>query len=169
MGISVELIKRFSDVGIEASEAEYGACGYHVLVQPVKDQVRAASEIMLEKGFYLDFVSAVHISSGHQVVYQFGHFDEGCHVSIKALTEDGTIPTISDIFQGANWHERETRDFYGLIFEGHPDLRVLILDEEDVDLKPLLKDEKKLKDLDGITRSDAPEKEKKAAKADKED
>ena len=152
MAIANELIKNLSELGIEAVIADYKKCGYHVEVFPKKDQIRDFAGVMLEMEFYLDFVTAVHVENALQAVYQFGHFIESCHVNAKAITEDESIKTISDIFHGADWHEREAHDFYGLKFEDHPDLRVLILDEEDFDLKPLLKSETKLKTLDGITR-----------------
>lgn len=152
MAIANELIKKFDYLGIEAVIADYNKCGYHVEVFPKKDQVRDFAGVMLEMEFYLDFVTAVHVENALQAVYQFGHFIETCHVNAKAITEDQSIKTISDIFHGADWHEREAHDFYGLKFEDHPDLRVLILDEEDFDLKPLLKSDKNLKALDGITR-----------------
>ena len=107
---------------------------------------------MLEQEFFLDFVTAVHVENALQVVYQFAHFDQACHINAKVITENDTIETISDIFNGANWHERETHDFYGLKFKNHPDMRVLILDEDDFDLKPLLKNEKQLKTVGDITR-----------------
>ncbi len=152
MAIANELIKKLSDFGIKSVIADYNKCGYHVEVFPEKDQVRTFAGVMLEMEFYLDFVTAVHVENALQAVYQFGHFIESCHVNAKAVTEDESIKTISDIFHGADWHEREAHDFYGLKFEDHQDLRVLILDEEDFDLKPLLKSEKKLKALDSITR-----------------
>lgn len=152
MGISIELIKKLNDLGIKAVEADYSKCGYHIEVFPEKDQVRDFARCMLEREFFLDFVTAVHVESALQVVHHFAHFAEVCHVNAKTITENGSIPTISDIFNGANWHERETHDFYGLKFEGHPDLRTFLLAEEDADLKPLLKNEKKLKSLGSITR-----------------
>jgi NADH-quinone oxidoreductase subunit C len=158
MGIATELIKKFKNLEIKAVEADYKKQGYHIEVLLNKNQVRDFAKIMLEKEFYLDFVTAVHIESGFQAVYQFGHFVETCHINAKAVTEDGTIQTICDIFHGANWHERETHDFYGLKFTDHPDLRVLLLDEEDADLNPLLKNDKKLKSLERITRVEGSDK-----------
>ena len=49
------------------------------------------------------------------------------------------LPTISTVFPGANWHERETHDFFGIRFEGHPDLSPLLL-PEDATYHPLRKD-----------------------------
>ena len=172
MSFSTELVKTLNAVEIKAVEADYKKQGYHVEVLLNKDQVRDFSTIMLEKEFYLDFVTAVHIESGFQAVYQFGHFEESCHVNAKAITEDDSIETICDIFHGANWHERETHDFYGLKFIDHPDLRVLILDDDDADLNPLLKTDKKLKSLEGLTRGEEsekkPVKKKTAVKAKKD-
>ncbi len=158
MGFSTEIIKKLKDIKFCAAEADYKTQGYHIEVLLNKDQVRDFAQIMLEKEFYLDFVTAVHIKSGFQAVYQFGHFEESCHINAKAITEDGTIQTICDIFHGANWHEREAHDFYGLKFTDHPDLRVLLLDEDDADLNPLLKNDKKLQSLEGITRVEKSEK-----------
>jgi NADH-quinone oxidoreductase subunit C len=115
------------------------------------DQVRGVAESLLTQGYYLVFVSAVHVAPTIEVIYQFAHFDELCRVKARVSAGEACqVPTISDIFQGASWHERETRDFFGVDFAGHPNLTPLILAEEDADLKPLLKDEKSLKSVEAI-------------------
>ena len=40
------------------------------------------------------------------------------------------MPTATVLWDGANWMERETYDFFGVVFEGHPDLRRLLLTED---------------------------------------
>ncbi len=76
-----------------------------------------------------------------EVVYDFNHFDELCRVTVRTRVErdNPEVPTISDIYPGANWHERETHDFFGIKFAGHPDLSPLLL-PEDADFHPLKKD-----------------------------
>ena len=76
-----------------------------------------------------------------EVVYDFSHWDTLCRVVIRARIprDNPEIPTISGVYPGANWHERETHDFFGIKFIGHPDLKPLLL-PEDADYHPLLKD-----------------------------
>lgn len=76
-----------------------------------------------------------------EVVYDFFHYEENCRVVFRTRIprDNPEVPTISSIYQGANWHERETHDFFGVRFLGHPDLTPLLL-PEDADFHPLLKD-----------------------------
>ncbi len=48
---------------------------------------------------------------------------------LKALLseDDAKIETVSGIWKTANWHERETFDMFGVVFEGHPDLRRILM------------------------------------------
>lgn len=76
-----------------------------------------------------------------EVVYDFNHYPELCRVTMRTRVprSQPAVPTISAIYPGANWHERETHDFFGIVFSGHPDLSPLLL-PEDADFHPLRKD-----------------------------
>lgn len=76
-----------------------------------------------------------------EAVYDFNHYESLCRVTIRTrvVRSKPEIPTISQIYPGANWHERETHDFFGITFVGHPYLVPLLL-PEDADFHPLLKD-----------------------------
>ena len=45
------------------------------------------------------------------------------------LEMDPRVPTLSGVWEGANWCERETYDMFGILFDGHPDLRRIFLEE----------------------------------------
>ena len=61
-------------------------------------------------------------------------------VRIKVETDEDTpVPSITGVFPGANWFERESYDLYGILFTGHPDLRRLLTDYG-FDGHPLRKD-----------------------------
>ena len=67
-----------------------------------------------------------------EVVYHLHSFVNNHRIRIKfALPiSDPSIKTLTDVYAGANWMERETFDFFGIIFEGHPNLkRILNVDE----------------------------------------
>ena len=66
------------------------------------------------------------------VMYQLHNMysNERVRLKIYLPTENPVAPTLTNIFAAANWMERETYDFYGVIFEGHPNLkRILNVDE----------------------------------------
>ena len=124
-------------------ETDYKAKGYHLDVELPPEKIPEAAEILTRENFFIESITGVDWIDEQQleVVYDFNHFDELCRVVIRTRTDRNNpeIPTISHIYQGANWHERETHDFFGIKFIGHPDLSPLLL-PEDADFHPLLKD-----------------------------
>jgi len=64
-------------------------------------------------------------------------------VRVKVERAEPVCPSAVELFKGADWHEREIHDMFGIEFEGHPDLRVILLPEGFVG-HPLRKDWKPL-------------------------
>lgn len=66
------------------------------------------------------------------VVYHMHNWIDNVRVRIKCYLngQNPEIDSVTSLFLGANWQERETYDFYGIIFQGHPQLkRILNMDE----------------------------------------
>jgi NADH-quinone oxidoreductase subunit B/C/D len=86
-------------------------------------------------------LSAVEQADVLEVVSLFVSSDAGHSLWVRTpLTKDALqLPTLADLYPAANWHERETYDFFGIAFTGHPDLRRLFL-EDDFPGHPLRKD-----------------------------
>ncbi len=107
-----------------------------------KEALREEVLKLRENGYdFLSFITAIDRNENFEVVYLFRNLNENKEEFIKCIIpkENPKIPTISDIFYGANWHERETYDLFGIIFEGHEDLRRILL-PEDYEGHPLRKD-----------------------------
>jgi len=64
-----------------------------------------------------------------EVVYHLKSFSRGYRVRIKVRIpeEDAMVDSVTPVWKGANWYERECFEFYGIRFKGHPDLRTLLL------------------------------------------
>ena len=95
---------------------------------------------------FFDFLSGVDLGedNGFAVIthlYSVGHRH---HLTLRTVAPGGRdnpkVPTLTDVYLGANWHERETYDMFGIEFEGHPQLLPRILTIESFEGWPLRKD-----------------------------
>ena len=76
-----------------------------------------------------------------EVVYNLFSIKHRHRIRIKALLQekDPNVDSVVPIWAGANWHEREACDMYGIVFNGHPDLRRILM-PDDWEGYPLRKD-----------------------------
>jgi NADH-quinone oxidoreductase subunit C len=75
------------------------------------------------------------------VVVQLYSIPRRQRLRIKAGFNDGEpVPSLVPLFEGANWLEREAYDMFGIVFEGHPDLRRMLLPDDWDEGHPLRKD-----------------------------
>lgn len=106
---------------------------------------------------YLTDITAVHypeLDKEFCVVYHVYNMLQNFRLRIKVFLAGPvpTVPSATSVWHGANWMERETYDFFGVIFEGHPDLR-RILNMDDLDVFPMRK-EHPLEDPNRVDKKD---------------
>ena len=80
---------------------------------------------------YADHPDKHQLKSRFAVIYHLLSIDLNHRIRIRVFCEDDEQPVVTsvvDIWAGANWFERETFDLYGIVFDGHPDLRRLLTD-----------------------------------------
>jgi NADH-quinone oxidoreductase subunit C len=146
-----QLIEELRGLPALVNEVDYRKRGYHIEVFLSAGEVRRFAGLMHDHSYYLVFVSAVHLSPAVEVVYQFASLSDPCRIVGRAqVAGDGSIPTISDIFDGANWHERETMEMFGVAFSGHPYPEPLLLPEDAKGSHPLLKGEEGAKTAEQV-------------------
>lgn len=64
-----------------------------------------------------------------EVVYNLLSYKLNNRITVKVALDDGiNLPTVTSVFASANWFEREVFDMYGIVFEGHADLRRILTD-----------------------------------------
>ena len=135
---------QFGDLILDSSEPfglltlEVPAANVHEIIEWLKNHAEL-------KVNYLTNIGAVHYPevSGRElaVVYHLHSLTNNLRIRLKAFLsiEHPEIQSIVDLFVGANWMERETYDFYGVTFTGHPNM-TRILNEDSMDYFPLRKE-----------------------------
>jgi NADH-quinone oxidoreductase subunit C len=122
---------------------DFKAKGYHLDAKLAPNQLGAAAELMDKHGFAIDAITGVDwMAAGEmELIYDFFHMAQPLQVVLRTRVPRANpeVPTISKVFPGANWHERETSEFFGIRFLGHPNLVPLLL-PEDATYHPLRKD-----------------------------
>lgn len=93
---------------------------------------------------YLTDITGIHYPEQAKpigVIYHLHSLVNNVRVRVKVFLADGDvhIPTATVLWNGANWMERETYDFFGVLFDGHPDLR-RILNVDDMTAFPMRKE-----------------------------
>lgn len=96
------------------------------------------------KFIFLTDITGVHYPEQEKpigVVYHLHSLTTNTRIRIKVFLADGDvhIPTATVLWDGANWMERETYDLFGVLFDGHPDLR-RILNVDDMTAFPMRKE-----------------------------
>jgi NADH-quinone oxidoreductase subunit C len=143
--IEQALAERFPGVPFE--RANEGAIRDHTLYVPPATLVEACTFLRDDPALrfaMLSWIGGVDLlprSPRFEVVYNLLSIEQSTRLMLKVRVpeEQPRVPTVTGVWPTANWHERETYDFYGITFTGHPDLTRILLPEDWVGW-PLRKD-----------------------------
>ena len=146
MNPSAERIKtRFPDAFVRA-EVIWGETNVYLRPDAVRDVVQYLHDDDAERYDYLSDVTAVEyrdLELPLQVVWHLRSLPYRRFLRIKAELPKGTplkVPSVMPIYSGADWLERECYDMFGIVFEGHSDLRRILMWEQYAEGYPLRKD-----------------------------
>lgn len=132
-GNSVSLLTNTSDLPNYETSCEK--------VSEVLDYLKSDSTLQFN---FLTDITAVHYPENEKkfaVVYHLHSFINNIRIRVKVFLDENNlhIPTATTLWNGANWMERETYDYFGIQFDGHPDLR-RILNVDDMTAFPMRKE-----------------------------
>ncbi|MCO5131100.1 MAG: NADH-quinone oxidoreductase subunit C [Xanthobacteraceae bacterium] len=124
-------------------EVAFGQLTVHVEITKIVEAMRFLRDD--PRCRFVSFIdaTAVDYPSREQrfdIVYHLLSPTLNARIRVKGVADETTqVPSLIDVFPGADWFERETYDLYGVIFVGHPDMRRLLTDYG-FDGHPLRKD-----------------------------
>ena len=140
--LAAHIESKFGDK-VAKAEIAYGELTVTVAADDIVAVVR-----FLRDDAACQFISFIDVSGADypsrpkrfDVVYHLLSPRKNLRVRVKVQTDEDTpVPSITGVYPGADWFERETYDLYGVLFSGHPDLRRLLTDYG-FDGHPLRKD-----------------------------
>lgn len=150
----LEAITREFPESVIASSEPYGMLTVEIKKDDIKKVIHYLKDSSLEINFLTD-ICGIHYPEFPEkeigVVYHLHNMMTNFRIRLKTFMtrEDMEVDSLVDLYAGANWMERETYDFFGIKFKGHPDLRP-ILNMEDLGYHPMLKEYR----LEDGTRTD---------------
>ena len=119
---------------------DYDRTGYHLEFRLDQVGMRRVAREMKAKQFYLETITAVDFIDYFEIVYIYSTYYQAlCRVMTRIRMPKEASPfSVSAVYPGAIWLEREVYDFFGIRFQEHPDLK-RIINPDEVDYFPLLK------------------------------
>lgn len=135
----------------------YGLLTFETGVDSITEVLTFLKEDAALQFNYLTDITGIHYPEKELaigVVYHLHSLRNNVRVRVKVFlpADKPVIPTATTLWKGANWMERETFDFFGIQFEGHPDLR-RILNVDEMTVFPMRK-EYPLEDPNRVDKKD---------------
>lgn len=154
----LEAINREFPQSVISHSQPYDFLTLEIKKEDLKKVVHYMKDSSLEINFLTD-ICGIHFPENAEkelgVVYHLHNMVANFRIRLKIYMakENAEADSLTDLYSAANWMERETYDFYGIKFKGHPDLRVILNDSE-IGYHPMLKEYR----LEDGTRTDKEDK-----------
>jgi NADH-quinone oxidoreductase subunit C len=142
--VLARLQSAFGDA-IVSSQIDYDFPVFIVKREKIYDVLKFLKEDAELDFHFLTTMCGLHFpgNKGHELglMYQLHNMPKNLRIRLKTFfpETEAEMPTATTLWATANWMERETFDFFGIRFKGHPDLR-RILNMEDIDFFPMRKE-----------------------------
>ncbi|MFM6953928.1 MAG: NADH-quinone oxidoreductase subunit C [Sphingobacteriaceae bacterium] len=151
-----KLTARFADK-LSAPTEPFGLLSIETDKESIADVLRFLKEDKELQFTFLTDITGIHYPEQELaigVIYHLHSLVNNVRIRIKVFlsANNPSIPTATPLWNGANWMERETYDFFGVHFEGHPDLR-RILNVDEMTVFPMRK-EYPLEDPNRVDKKD---------------
>lgn len=132
---SLRAVRAFLGEEVEEVTSFTGKPDEVSVVVPARRIGELCEHLKTQHGFtYLSDLCGVHYPERDrpvEVVYQLFSIERSERLRLKVRVADGEpVPSVSGVWRTANWLEREAYDMFGIEFEGHPDLRRILLPED---------------------------------------
>lgn len=140
---TIELLtEKFADQ-ILRTETPYGLLTISLKTEKIIEIIQFLYSNEETQFQYLTTLCGIHYPDQNQlaVMYQLHNLPANQRIRLKIFLpiDNPSTPTLTGVFAAANWLERETYDFFGVIFTGHPNLK-RILNVDDMLIFPLRKE-----------------------------
>ncbi|MCL5782674.1 MAG: NADH-quinone oxidoreductase subunit C [Candidatus Thermoplasmatota archaeon] len=114
---------------MEILEESRGKDGRRIL-KVARENLVALMANLKDQGFdHLSLITGVDRKDRLEVVYHIHSLKKNEYIVVKTETLDERVPSLTSLYDSANWDEREQYDLMGIIFEGHPNLKRMFLPE----------------------------------------
>ena len=141
--MTAALTQALANSGLTRQDGDYGATGVHHQYTGDADALVPMARAFRDQGYFLEMLTCEDRREdleAMRLVYAFNRLGPtDRHLVHCDLAPGVAAPTLTGVYRGADWNEREVYDMYGVDFEGHPDLKRILL-PDDVDFHALLKD-----------------------------
>ncbi len=154
----LEAITREFPEAVISHYEPYGMLTLEIRKEDIKKVIHYLRDSSLEINFLTD-ICGIHYPENTEkelgVIYHLHNMVTNFRIRLKTFMpkENAEVDSMTELYAGANWMERETFDFFGIKFKGHPDLRVILNDPE-LGYHPMLKEYQ----LEDGTRADKDDK-----------